>query len=399
LNIGQTIFSQLMDFLPIHEFRRCVNRYHGHNKVKSFSCLDQYLCMAFAQLTYRESLRDIETCLRSVQSKLYHMGIRSHVSRNTLANANGSRDWRMYADFAQVLIQRARELYVDEAFGVELKDTVYALDASTIDLCLSLFPWAKFRQQKGAVKLHTLIDLRGNIPVFIHITDGKVHDVKVLDVLIPEPGSIYLMDRGYLDFQRLYALDRARAFFVTRLKKNTQFERVYSRPVDKSTGLRCDQTIKLSNPDSLRDYPEHLRRVGYFDREKKRRFDYLTNNFSIPALSIADLFRCRWQVELFFKWIKQHLRIKAFYGTSENAVKTQIWIAISVYVLVAILKKQLNLKHSLYTILQVLSVTLFEKRPIFELFSQPDSMIQMVSDQDQFPLFELLEKGHDGLIQ
>lgn len=398
MNQGITVFSQVMELLPLHEFRKCVNRYRGHYKVQSFSCMDQFLCMAFAPLSYRESLRDIEACLRSVHSKLYHMGIRGKVSRSTLADANESRDWRIYADFAQVLIHRARKLYVDEAFGVELEETVYALDASTIDLCLSLFPWAKFRKQKGAVKLHTLIDLRGNIPVFIHITDGKVHDVNVLDVLIPEPGSIYLMDRGYIDFGRLYALNQAHAFFVTRFKSNTNFKRVYSDPVDKITGLRCDQTIKLSNPDSVKDYPEHLRRVGYFDKEKKRRFDYLTNNFSLPALTIADLYRCRWQVELFFKWIKQHLRIKAFYGTSENAVKTQIWIAISVYVLVAILKKQMNLKLSLYTILQVLSVTLFEKRPIFHLFSEPDIMDKMVSDHERFPLFELLEEEPGCLI-
>jgi len=355
--------------------------------------MDQYFCMAFAQLTYRESLRDIEACLRAVQGKLYHMGIRSIVARNTLANANENRDWRIYADFAQVLIHRARELYGDEAFAIELDETVYALDASTIDLCLSLFPWAKFRKNKGAVKLHTLIDLCGNIPVFIHITDGKVHDVNVLDVLIPEPGSIYLMDRGYLDFGRLYVLDQDRASFVTRLKSNTKHKRIYSHPVDKSTGLQCDQTIKLTNPDSFKGYPKHLRRVGYID--KKKRYDYLTNNFSLPALTIADLYRCRWQVELFFKWIKQHLRIKTFYGTSENAVKTQIWIAISVYVLVAIFKKQLNLKHSLYTILQVLSITLFEKRPIIQLFSEPDIMNQAVSDQDKFPLFAFLEEEHD----
>jgi len=317
------------------------------------------------------------------------------VSRSTLADANENRDWRIYANFAQVLIHQARELYIDEAFGAELEDTVYALDASTIDLCLSLFPWAKFRQQKGAVKLHTLLDLRGNIPVFIHITDGKVHDVNVLDILIPEPGSIYLMDRGYLDFSRLYTLNQNHAFFVTRLKSNTKYKRVYSRSVDKTTGLRCDQTIKLINPDSLKDYPEPLRRVRYFDREKARRFDYVTNNFSIPALSIADLFRCRWQVELFFKWIKQHLRIKAFYGTSENAVKTQIWIAISVYVWVAIVKKQLNLEHSLYTILQVLSVTLFEKRPIREVLSNPPMIDEEIVDCDQFPLFECLEETSD----
>ena len=389
MNQGQTVFSQLMELLPLKDFHPCVKRYQGQYKVRTFSCLDQYLSMAFAQLTYRESLRDIEACLRSMQFKLYHMGIRGQVSRSTLADANESRDWRIYADLAQVLIHQAREWYSDEDFGVELDETVYALDASTIDLCLSLFPWAKFRQQKGAVKLHTLIDVRGNIPVFIHITDGKVHDVKILDVLIPEPGSIYLMDRGYLDFGRLYALNQDRAFFVTRLKRNIKFERIYSRPVDKTTGLRCDQTIRLSRPDAVQDYPDPLRRVGYVDQENERRFDYLTNHFSVPALTIADLFRCRWQVELFFKWIKQHLRIKAFYGTSENAVKTQIWIAISVYVLVAIIKKRLHLEHSLYNILQILSITLFEKRPITQIFSEPP-VLQTPGAQDEQPfLFEL----------
>lgn len=389
---GKMVFSQLSEFLPLHQFRKCVTHYNGNSYVKSFTCMDQYLCMAFAQLTYRESLRDIETCLRSLQSKLYHIGIRGQVSRSTLADANENRDWRIYADFAQVLIHQARELYIGDAFGIELENTVYALDASTIDLCLSLFPWAKFRQQKGAVKLHTLLDLRGNIPAFIHITDGKVHDVNVLDILTPEPGSIYLMDRGYLDFSRLYTLNQNHAYFVTRLKSNTKYKRVYSHCIDKTTGLRCDQTIRLMNPDSLKDYPDHLRRVGYFDREKTRQFDYVTNNFSLPALCIADLFRCRWQVELFFKWIKQHLRIKAFYGTSMNAVKTQIWIAISVYVLVAIVKKQLNLEHSLYTILQVLSVTLFEKIPIREVLSNPQMINKEKLVCDHFPLFDCLKE-------
>ncbi len=388
---GKILFSQLTEFLPFHQFRKCVTCYNGNAYVKNFTCMDQYLCMAFAQLTYRESLRDIETCLRSMQSKLYHVGIRGKVSRSTLANANENRDWRIYADFTQTLIHQARKLYIDEAFGVELEDTVYALDSSTIDLCLSLFPWAKFRKQKGAVKLHTLIDLRGNIPVFIHITDGKVHDVNVLDILIPEAGAIYLMDRGYLDFSRLYMLNQNHAFFVTRLKSNTNFKRVYSRPVDKTTGLRCDQTIKQTNPDSLKKYPEHLRRVGYFDQDKARRFDYVTNNYSIPALTIADLFRCRWQVELFFKWIKQHLRIKAFYGNSSNAVKTQIWISISVYVLVAILKKQLHLKQSMYTILQVLSITLFEKRSIRDILSDSPIIEKETLECNQFPLFEYLD--------
>ena len=392
MSIEKTVFSQLMGMYSPYDFRKCVDRYNGNYRVKKFVCRDQYLCMVFAQLTYRESLRDIEICLRSMQERLYHMGIRGKVSRSTLAEANETRDWRIYADFAQVLIHRARELYHDEELGVQLDETVYALDASTIDLCLSLFPWAKFRRQKGAIKLHTLIDLRGNIPVFIHITDGKVHDVNVLDVLTPEPGSIYLMDRGYLDFKRLFELDQERAFFVTRFKKNTQCERVYSRQVDKSTGLRCDQTVKLAHADSAKDYPGHLRRVGYYDLDKKRRFDYLTNNFTVPALTIADLYRCRWQVELFFKWIKHHLRINAFYGTSENAVKTQIWIAISVYVLVAILKKQFNLKPRMCTILQVLSVTLFEKRPIHQLFSEAEIIDQALLEKERFPLFENLEE-------
>jgi len=398
MNQGTIVFSQLMELLPLKAFHRCVNRYQGHKNVRTFSCLDQYLSMAFAQLTYRESLRDIEACLRSMQTKLYHMGIRGHIARSTIAEANEKRDWRIFADFAQVLIHQAKELYRDEDFGVDLNETVYALDASTIDLCLSLFPWAKFRKQKGAVKLHTLIDIRGNIPVFIHITNGKVHDVNVLDVLVPEPGSIYLMDRGYLDFSRLYQVNLNQAYFVTRLKSNTRYDRIYSHPVDKTTGLRCDQTIRLSNPDSAKDYPEPLRRVSYFDREKKIQYDYLTNYFSLPAITIADLYRCRWQVELFFKWIKQHLRIKAFYGTSENAVKTQIWIAISIYVLVAIFKKQWDMEHSMYTILQVLSVTLFEKRSILQLFSEADIIDRKISDTERFPLFDWFENENDGQI-
>ena len=324
---GQTIFSQVMDFLPMHNFRQCVNRYNGNKGVKKFSCLDQFMCMAFAQLTYRESLRDIECCLRSVQRKLYHMGIRSKIARSTLAYANENRDWRIYCDFAQVLIHIARKLYADEDFGLELEETVYALDASTIDLCLSLFPWAKFRKTKAAVKLHTLLDLRGNIPTFIAITDGKVHDVNILDELIPEPGAIYVMDRGYLDFTRLYTIHQGGAFFVIRSKSNTRFSRVYSHRVDKSTGIQCDQSITLSGFYPKKEYPEKLRRVKFFDVEKKRRFNFLTNQFALPAITIAELYRSRWQIELFFKWIKQHLRIKAFYGTSENAVKTQIWIA------------------------------------------------------------------------
>ncbi|MDP3041723.1 MAG: IS4 family transposase, partial [Candidatus Omnitrophota bacterium] len=358
MNTGKTIFSQIMEFLPLYEFRKCVERYQGDYKVKSFSCLDQFLCMAFAQLTYRESLRDIESCLRFMQPKLYHMGFRGQISRNTLSNANNQRDWHIYADLAQVLIHRARKLYLKEPFGVELEQTVYALDATTIDLCLSLFPWARFRKNKAAVKLHTLLDLRGNIPAFIEITDGKVADVSILDMLISEAGSFYIMDRGYLDFARLHVLHQAQAFFVTRAKSNLQCQRLYSRPVDKAAGLRCDQTILLTGAQSTKDYPEQIRLVRFFDSETNNRFRFLTNNFSLDALTITQLYKSRWKIELFFKWIKQHLRIKAFFGTSENAVKTQIWIAISIYVLVAIIKKELKLKQSLYTILQILSVTI-----------------------------------------
>ena len=386
---GKTIFSQVMDFLPMHSFRRCVNRYNGNKGIKKFSCLDQFMCMAFAQLTYRESLRDIECCLRSMQRKLYHMGIRSKIARSTLAYANENRDWRIYCDFAQVLIHIARKLYADEEFGLELEETVYALDASTIDLCLSLFPWAKFRKTKAAVKLHTLLDLRGNIPTFIAITDGKVHDVNILDELIPEPGAIYVMDRGYLDFARLYTIHQGCAFFVIRSKKNTRFSRVYSHRVDKSTGIQCDQSITLSGFYPKKEYPEKLRRVKFFDIEKKRRFNFLTNQFALPALTIAELYRSRWQIELFFKWIKQHLRIKAFYGTSENAVKTQIWIAVSVYVLVAIIKKRLKIDQSLYTILQILSITLFEKMPLYQILEKSDYKNQITSPYIQLNLFDI----------
>ena len=381
---GRLIFSQLMDFLPMHQFRHCVNKYQGNYRIRSFSCLDQFLCMAFAQLAYRESLRDIESCLRAMQSKLYHIGIRGAVSKSTLAHANENRDWRIYADFAQVLINIARQLYADDDFGVELDETVYALDASTIDLCLSLFPWARFRKTKGAIKLHTLLALRGNIPSFISITDGKVHDVKVLDELFLEPGSVYIMDRGYLDFQRLYLLHQCMAFFIIRSKRNTKFRRLYSHKIDKSTGLRCDQTIVLTGTKTKKQYPEKIRRIKFFDEQKDRYFSFLSNNFILPALVIAELYRCRWQVELFFKWIKQHLRIKAFYGTSENAVKTQIWIAVSVYVLVAIVKKQLRLDDlSLYKILQILSVTLFEKASLFQLLndSKYTNIIQPLDNQ------------------
>jgi len=389
MNTGKTIFSQVMDFLPLYEFRQCVRRYQGDYKTKSFSCLDQFLCMGFAQMTYRESLRDIETCLRSMQSKLYHMGIRGKVSRNTLAHANEVRDWRIYADFAQILIHRARALYRDEDFGVELDQTVYALDATTIDLCLSLFPWARFRTQKGAIKLHTLLDLRGPIPAFIEITDGKIHDVRILDILMPEAGAFYVMDRGYLDFERLYRLHRAQAFFVIRAKSNLRARRLYSQPVDKTTGLQCDQTILLTGPLTALHYPDKLRRVRYFDAQIHKRLVFLTNQFDLPPLTIAQLYKSRWQVELFFRWIKQHLRIKAFYGTSENAVKTQIWIALSVYVLVAIVKKRLALDVSLYKLLQILSVTLFEKTPISIAVFDIGSQFDEIDDGNQLSLFDL----------
>ena len=372
MNSGKTVFSQIMDYLPMYEFRKCIDRYQGNHQIKSFSCLDQYLCMAFAQLTYRESLRDIEACLRSRKEKLYHLGIRGRVSRSTLAEANEKRDWRMYADFCQILISQARSLYADEDFGVELKETAYALDSTTIDLCLSLFPWASFRKHKAAVKMHTLLDLRGNIPSFIEITEGTLHDVNILDILVPEPGSFYIMDRGYLDFERLYVFTQLLAFFVTRTKKNTKVRRVYSHPVDRTDGLRYDQTVMLITPKSLAGYPEKLRRVKYFDAEREKQLIFLTNNFVLPALTIAKLYKCRWQIELFFKWIKQHLRIKAFYGTSDNAVKTQIWIAVSTYVLVAIIRKRLHLEMNLYTILQILSVTLFEKVQLDQLFTNYD---------------------------
>jgi hypothetical protein len=373
MNSGKTIFAQLMDFLPAHEFHKCVKRYNGHYKVKSFSCWDQFLCMAFAQLTYRESLRDIQACLRAAQPKLYHMGFRSKISRNTLANANQVRHWRIYADFAQVLISAARALYANEDFGVELDRTVYALDSTTIDLCLSLFPWAKFRKRKGAIKLHTLLDLRGSIPTVAFITHGKIHDVNILDHLFWEPAATYIMDRAYVDFTRLHRIHQSSAFFVIRAKGNLRYKRLYSRQVDKSTGVQCDQIIVLEGFYSKKQYPEKLRRIRFFDVEKNKRIVVLTNNFSLPALTIAELYRCRWQVELFFKWIKQHLRIKAFYGTSDNAVKTQIWIAISVYVLVAIVKKRLKLDSSLYTILQILSLTLFEKVPLIQALTLTNS--------------------------
>ncbi len=390
--IGKLVFAQVMEHLPMKVFHRCVKHYNGNHKVKSFSCLDQFLCMAFAQLTYRESLRATETCLRSQSEKLYHLGIRGGISRNTLSNANKVRDWRIYADFAQALIKVARPLYAEEDLGLDLDNTIYALDASTIDLCLSVFPWALFRSTKSAIKLHTLLDLRGNIPTFIHISDGKLHDVNILDTLVLEPGAFYIMDRGYLDFGRLFRFEQASAFFVTRFKSNTQYRRRYSRPVTtaaQSSGVKCDQTIVLTGINAKVDYPQPLRRIKYHDSNTGKVFNFLTNNFTIPAQTVADLYRYRWQVELFFKWIKQHLRIKSFFETTENAVKTQIWIAISVYVLVAIIKKRLKLETELYTILQILSLTLFEKTPLDQLLMNPDLKLEESCMANQLNLFDL----------
>lgn len=367
---GKLVFTQLMDHLPWHRFRRCVKRYDGNRKVKSFSCSDHYRCMAFAQLTYRSSLRDVEVCLRAQSSKLYHMGIRGGVARNTLANANAVRDWRIHADFAQHLIHTARQLLSEDSHGLDLDNTVYALDSSTIDLCLSLFPWARFRTTKAAVKLHALLDLRGNIPAFIHITDGKLHDVNILDLVVPEPGAFYIMDRAYLDFSRLHTLHLHGARFVLRAKSNTQLRRLYSRKVDRSSGIICDQIVRPSGVSTAGDYPDKLRRIKYLDRERGKTLVFLTNDFVLPPLTVADLYRARWQVELFFKWIKQHLRIKSFFGTTANAVKTQIWIAVSVYVLVAIVRSRTRLDASLHTFLQILSLTLFERTPINQLLSQ-----------------------------
>jgi hypothetical protein len=383
MNMGKILLSQLMEFFPRYEFQKCVERYQGNYKLISFSCWDQFLCMAFAQLAYRESLRDIEACLRGNQPHLYHMGFRGRVSRNTLAHANQVRDWRIYADFAQVLIGQARILYAHENFGVELQQTVYAFDATTIDLCLTLFPWAKFRQRKGAIKLHTLLDLRGSIPTLIFMTSGKVHEINLLDDLVIEPGAIYILDRGYLDFARLNKIHRAGAFFIIRAKRNFRFHRLYSQKADKAKGIQADQIIELHGYYARKDYSERLRRIRFYDAEKEKRLIFLTNNFVLPATTIAELFRCRWKIELFFKWIKQHLRIKAFYGTSENAVKTQIGIAISVYVLVAIVKKKLQLKGSLFTMLQILSVSLFLKTPLFQLLSpiEPDEKEDESSNQ------------------
>jgi len=388
MNSGRTVFAQLIEHLPHKEFHKCVARYRGDRYAKNFSCWDQYLAMTFAQLTYRESLRDIETCLGAVGGKLYHMGWRTSVARSTLADANETRDWRIYADFAQTLIATARRLYAGDAMGVDLDESLYALDSTTIDLCLALFPWARFRRRKAAVKMHTLLDLRGNIPAFVHITDGKVHDVNVLDQIVPEAGAFYVMDRGYIDFERLFVLTLSAAFFVVRTKSNVLLQRRYSHPVDKSTGVHSDQTVILSSFQSASVYPDPLRRVSYFDAETGKRLKFLTNNFTLPALTIARIYKQRWQVELFFKWIKQHLRIKAFYGTSENAVKTQIWIAVSVYVLVAIVRKRLGLEASLYQILQILSLTLFEKTPILRALQTFDVDKDLAENHNQLILFD-----------
>ena len=388
MNQGRTVFSQLLNFLPDREFRRCVARYGGDARPRGFSCWDQYLSMAFAQLTYRDGLRDIEACLRSLGGKLYHMGFHGRVARSTLADATDAHDWRIYADFAQVLVGIARPLYASDPIGVDLDQSLYALDSTTIDLCLSLFPWAKFRRHKAAVKMHTLLDLHGNIPTFISITDGKVHDVNILDEILPEAGAIYVMDRGYVDFERLYVFTLSSAFFVVRTKSNVVLQRRYSHPVDKSTGVRSDHTVILTAFDSAMVYPDALRRVSYLDVETRKRFKFLTNNFVLPALTIAQIYKSRWQVELFFKWIKQHLRIKAFYSTGENAVKTQIWIAVSVSVLVAIVRKRLGLQASLYQILQILSVTLFEKTPILQALQSSDSQEELPGPDNQLILFD-----------
>ena len=388
MNVGRTVFAQLIAHLSHIEFQKCVARYDGDHHHRSLSCWDQYLAMAFAQFTYRESLRDIEACLRSMSGKLYHMGFRSRIARSTLADANETHDWRIFADFAQHLIAVARPLHAEDPMGVDLDHSLYALDSTTIDLCLALFPWAKFRQHKGAVKMHTLLDLHGNIPTFISITDGKVHDVNILDEILPEAGAFYVMDRGYIDFARLYEFTLSSAFFVVRTKENVVLQRRYSRPVDKSVGLRSDHTVVLTAIESAKAYPEALRRVNYFDAETNQRLGFLTNNFALPALMITQIYKCRWQVELFFKWIKQHLRIKAFFGTSENAVKTQIWIAVSVYVMVAIVRKRLGLDESLYQILQILSLTLFEKTPILQALQASDSQEELLDLGNQLILFD-----------
>jgi len=389
MHAGRIVFAQLMDHLPPYGFHKCVERYHGNYKLRGFSCLDQFLCLAFAQLTFRESLRDIEACLHSVPSKLYHMGFRGNVSRSTLADANEAHDWRIFADFAQVLIHIAWPIYANESLGFDLDNTVYALDSTTIDLCLSVFPWARFRAKKAAIKLRTLLDLRGPIPTFIEVSQGKLHDVNILDAILPEPGSFYVMDRAYVDFKRLHVFHAGGAFFVTRTKKGIQFRRRYSHNVDSSTGLRSDHTVVLSSSASRKHYPDPLRRIHFHDAEQDRFFRFLTNNFDLPALTVCLLYKSRWQVELFFKWIKQHLRIKAFYGYSENAVKTQIWIAVSVYVLVAIVRKRLALAGSLHEILQVLSLTLFEQVPILQAFGDAESQEKSAGISKQLNLLDL----------
>jgi Domain of unknown function (DUF4372)/Transposase DDE domain len=389
VNSGRTVFSQLIQHLPEKEFKKCVARHNGDSNFRGFSCWDQLLAMAFAQLTYRESLRDIESCLRALGSKLYHMGFRGKVSRSTLADANESHDWRIFAEFAQVLIGIARPLHARDPIGVDLDQSLYALDSTTVDLCLSLFPWAKFRRRKAAVKMHTLLDLHGNIPTFIRVTSGDVHDVNILDEIMPEAGSFYVMDRGYIDFQRLFVFTLSSAFFVVRTKSNVLIQRRYSHPVDKSTGVRSDQTVILTSFESASAYPDALRRVSYLDKETQKRLKFLTNNFVLPAFTIAQIYKCRWQVELFFKWIKQHLRIKAFYGTSENAVKTQIWIAVSIYVLVAIVRKRLGLTASLYQALQILSVTLFEKTPILCALQALEADAEFAENVNQLILFDI----------
>jgi len=389
MNEGQTVFAQIMNYIPKHSFRKNVNQYKGNYKVKSFSCWEQFLVMSFAQLTYRESLRDIESCLRAMNKKLYHMGISSKISRSTLAKANKNRDWRIYHDFAMVLIKTAKDLYKNENLFEELEETVYALDSSTIDLCLTLFPWAKYKKTKSAIKLHTLLDLQNNIPSFIYITDGSVHDVNILDLLVTEVGAYYVMDKGYIDFQRLYNLNQGNAYFVTRAKTNMKFRRVYSNKVNKTDGVLCDQIIVLTTPKTQGKYPDKLRRVKYFNSEINKKFVFITNNFSLPSITIANLYKQRWQIELFFKWIKQHLRIKSFYGTSPNAVKTQIWIAVSTFVLLAIIKKQLKIEQSLYTFLKVISISIFEKIPIKQLFDDSDYINDNNRDSNQLFLFDL----------
>jgi IS4 transposase len=386
---GEVVFAQLMEFLPRHEFNRCVQRYRGNSRVRNFTCRDQFLAMAFAQLTYRESLRDIETCLRALRPKLYHAGFRGNVSRSTLADANERRDWRIYADFAQALIRRARKLYAQDGFGAALEQTAYVLDSSTIDLCMTLFPWAHFRSNKSGVKLHTLLDLRGNIPCFLRITAANTHDTAILDNITPEAGAFYIFDRGYNDYGRLYRFTLASAFFVIRPKGNLNYLRRHAHAVDRSTGVRFDHTIVLANPLTKNKYLLPLRRIRYVDAETGKRLVFLTNHFTLPAILVAQLYKCRWQVELFFKWIKQHLRIKAFYGTSPNAVKTQVWIAISVYVLVAILRKELGIDRSLYEILQILSVSLFEKCPVFEALTAQNTQTQNTRLPNQLKLFDL----------